>query len=176
MTLERHEDERGSFARSFCRDEFARQGLPTQFVQASVSVTRHAGTLRGMHYQLPPHEEGKLVRCARGAVHDVVADLRPGSPSYMKWQGFRLDQDGDLSLFIPPGCAHGFQTLADDTELLYQMSTEYAPGSAAGFRYDDRAFAIAWPREVTLVAAKDLAWPAYMPRQGIPAETAIIAG
>jgi dTDP-4-dehydrorhamnose 3,5-epimerase len=165
VILQRHADERGSFARSFCGNEFAAHGLPATFVQASVSVTRHAHTLRGMHHQLAPHEETKLVRCVRGAIYDVVADLRPDSPSYMTWQAFRLDQDGDLSLCIPPGCAHGFQTLTDDTEVTYLMSTEHAPAFAAGFRYDDPAFAIAWPHEPSVIADKDLAWPPYMPER-----------
>lgn len=164
VILERNVDDRGSFARTFCQRQFTAQGLCSRFVQASASISARAGTLRGMHYQLPPHAEAKLVRCVRGAIYDVIADLRPGSPTYMQWQGFRLDQDGDLSLFIPPGCAHGFQSLADDTEVHYQMSVEYAPRFAAGFRYDDTAFAIRWPAEVTAIAEKDLEWPSYQRR------------
>jgi dTDP-4-dehydrorhamnose 3,5-epimerase len=159
VRLEPHEDARGSFARIFCREEFAAHDLVVDFVQASLSVTRLAGTLRGMHYQRPPHAEVKLVRCVRGAIHDVVADLRPASPSYMRWQAFELDQSGDLSLYIPTGCAHGFQTLADDAVVLYQMSAAYAPAYADGFRFDDPALKIAWPRPITSIADKDLAWP-----------------
>jgi dTDP-4-dehydrorhamnose 3,5-epimerase len=159
VRLERHEDARGSFARTFCRQEFAAHGLVVDFVQASRSVTRLAYTLRGMHFQRPPYAEAKLVRCVRGAIYDVVADLRPHSASYMRWQAFTLEPFGDLSLYIPAGCAHGFQTLVDDTEVLYQMSTEYAPAYADGFRFDDPAFEIAWPRQVASISDKDLTWP-----------------
>lgn len=159
---ERQGDERGSFGRIFCRDEFAGHGLAAEFVQASSSITAKAGTIRAMHYQTAPHEEAKLVRCLRGAVHDVVADLRPGSPSFMRWQAFDLRAGDDCGLYIPPGCAHGFQTLTDDTEILYQMSAAFAPGHAAGFRYDDPAFAISWPLPVSVIAEKDLAWPPFL--------------
>ena len=165
VRLERHEDARGSFARTFCRQEFAAHDLIVDFVQASHSVTRLAGTVRGMHYQRPPHAEVKLVRCIRGAIYDVIADLRPNSASYMRWQAFALEPSGDLSLYIPAGCAHGFQTLADDTEVLSQMSAIYAPASADGFRFDDPALEIAWPRQVASIADKDLAWPRLMPSQ-----------
>ncbi len=159
LRLDRHEDERGSFARLFCRDTFAARGLADCFVQASLSVTRRAGTLRGLHFQRPPHAEVKLVRCVRGAIHDIVADLRPDSPSYLRWQGFELKPERDLALYIPEGCAHGFLTLADDCEVLYQMSTPYAPDFASGVRYDDPALGVVLPRPVALVAEKDLAWP-----------------
>lgn len=158
VILERHTDDRGSFARSFCQREFAQHGLPGTFVQASVSVTRLTGTLRGMHHQLAPYAEAKLVRCSRGAIYDVIADLRPASPTYMRWQSFRLSQDGDISVFVPPGCAHGFQTLVDDTEVSYQMSVEYAAKFASGFRYDDPAFGIVWPLDVAAISQKDLNW------------------
>lgn len=161
ITLERQADERGAFARTFCEREFAAAGLPTRFVQQSCSVNRRAGTLRGMHWQAPPHAEGKLVRCVRGAVHDVVADLRPESPAHLRWEAFRLEAGGDLMLFIPAGCAHGFQTLADDTEVLYAMTEFFAPGAGRGFRHDDPAFAIRWPREVAVVSERDLAWPRF---------------
>ena len=161
VLIERHADPRGSFGRTFCRDEFAARGFPTEFVQASTSVSVHAGTVRGMHYQRPPYAEAKLVRCVRGAIHDVIADLRPDSPSFMQWEAFELREGGDAMLYIPPGCAHGFQTLADETEVLYQMSTPYAPEAAAGFRFDDPAFSIAWPAPVIVIAEKDLAWPPW---------------
>jgi dTDP-4-dehydrorhamnose 3,5-epimerase len=161
VLIERRADSRGSFGRVFCRDEFAAQGLPTEFVQASTSVSVHAGTVRGMHYQRPPHAEAKLVRCVRGAIHDVVADVRPDSPSFMRWEAFALREGGDMMLYIPPGFAHGFQTLADETEVLYQMSTPFAPEAAAGFRFDDPAFGIAWPAPVAVIAEKDLAWPPW---------------
>ncbi len=160
VRLERFCDARGSFARLFDRDAFAGHGLPDCFVQESLSVTRSAGTVRGMHFQRPPHAEVKFVRCVRGAIHDVVADLRPDSPSYLRWQGFDLTQDGDLALCIPQGCAHGFQTLTDDCEVLYQMSAAFAPTHADGVRHDDPALGIVWPRGISLIAEKDLAWPA----------------
>ena len=159
VRLERHGDERGSFARLFCRDEFTAQGLESNFVQQSLSVTRHAGTVRGMHFQRAPHAEVKFVRCVRGAIHDVVADLRRDSPSYMRWQAFHLSAQDNLSLYIPAGCAHGFQTLEDDCEVLYQMDVVYQPGFADGFRFDDPALGIAWPLAVTVIAEKDLGWP-----------------
>lgn len=152
-------DQRGSFARLFCQDEFAAHGLQTRFVQQSVSLTTNAGTLRGMHFQREPYAETKFVTCIRGAVYDVVADLRPNSPTYRRWQGFRLAADENTSLLIPPGCAHGFQTMRDDCGLLYQMDTLYTPEAASGFRFDDPAFAIAWPMPVHVIAPKDLAWP-----------------
>jgi dTDP-4-dehydrorhamnose 3,5-epimerase len=158
IVIERRADERGSFGRTFCKREFAANELASEFVQSSTSFSRHAGTLRGMHYQRPPDAEAKLIRCTRGAIFDVVADLRPNSGSFMRWQGFTLTGTGDAMLYVPPGCAHGFQTLEDDTEILYHMSCEYAPQSASGFRYDDPAFAIAWPRVVTVIAEKDLEW------------------
>lgn len=160
VRLQRHQDERGSFCRLFDREAFRDQGLAPDFVQQSLSVTRHAGTLRGLHFQRPPHAEVKFVRCTRGAIYDVVADLRPASPSYRRWQAFRLAEDGDLALYIPAGCAHGFQTLRDDCEVLYQMDTAYQPDHADGVRFDDPALGVAWPRAVTTIAGKDLEWPA----------------
>ena len=161
VLIERYADARGSFGRTFCATEFARQGLPTAFVQASASVSTRAGTLRGMHYQRAPHEEGKLVRCVRGAIYDVVADLRPGSPSFKRWEAFELREGGDATLYIPEGCAHGFQTTADETEVAYQMTAPFAPEAATGFRFDDPAFAITWPGPATIISEKDQAWPAW---------------
>ena len=160
VRLEPAADARGSFARLFCRDSFAAHGLADVFVQASLSVTRRAGTLRGLHFQRAPHAEVKLVRCVRGAIFDVVADLRPDSPSHLRWQGFDLSPASDVALYIPQGCAHGFLTRTDDCEVLYQMSTNFAPSHADGVRYDDPALGIDWPGEVRMVAEKDLAWPA----------------
>jgi len=160
LRLQRIADARGSFARLFCRDTFAAHGLADTFVQASLSVTRHALTLRGLHFQRPPHAEVKLVRCVRGAIFDVVADLRRDSPSYLRWQGFELSPDSDAALYIPEGCAHGFLTLVDDCEVLYQMSANYAAEAADGVRFDDPALGIAWPHAPALVAEKDLRWPA----------------
>ncbi len=159
VRLDRYQDARGSFARLFDRDAFAERGLPDHFVQQSLSVTHQAGTLRGMHFQRPPHAEVKFVRCVRGTIFDVIADLRPDSPSYLRWQGFELSPVSDLALCIPQGCAHGFQTLTDDCEVLYQMSTPFAPTHADGVRYDDPALGIVWPRAVGVIAEKDLGWP-----------------
>ena len=159
LHLQRDNDERGSFARLFSSNEFAAHGLPRAFVQQSLSVTRRAGTIRGMHFQRPPHAEVKFVRCVRGAIYDVVADLRPESPSYLRWQEFRLEAQGDLALVIPTGCAHGFQSLRDDSEVLYQMDAPYHPAAAAGVRFDDVALGISWPLPVSVIADRDLAWP-----------------
>ncbi len=159
MRLQRFEDERGSFARLFSAEEFAANGGGERVVQCSLSVTRRAGTLRGMHLQRSPYGEHKLVRCVRGAIHDVIVDMRPDSRTYRQWQAFTLTHDTDLALSIPPGCAHGFQTLRDDCEVLYQMDTVYAPEHADGVRFDDPALAIVWPEPVTVISAKDRAWP-----------------
>ena len=157
VRLHRHEDARGSFARLFDRDIFAAHGVPP-FVQQSLSATRLRGTLRGLHFQHPPHAEVKFVRCVRGAIFDVIADLRPDSPTHLRWQGFFLSPDSDLALCIPEGCAHGFLTLTDECDILYQMSAAFAPDHADGVRYDDPALGIVWPQPVGLVAEKDLAW------------------
>ena len=159
IRLDWRADERGGFARLFDAEMFAAHGLPAAWPQASLSSTKLAGSLRGLHVQRPPHEETKLVRCVRGALFDVVVDVRPGSPTRGHWRGFTLRADDDLLLVVPPGCAHGFQTLVDDTDVLYQMSAPYAPDHADGARFDDPAFAIAWPRPVTVVSARDRAWP-----------------
>lgn len=161
VIIERQEDERGSFGRTFSSVEFTERGLASCFVQASSSWTRKAGTLRGMHLQIPPHGEAKLVRCVRGVIHDVVCDLRIGSTTYLQHRSFRLHEDGDDALYIPPGCAHGFQTLVDDVEVTYAMSCAFAPGSAVGLRYDDPALGIAWPSPVTCISSKDLGWEDY---------------
>jgi dTDP-4-dehydrorhamnose 3,5-epimerase len=157
--LDRHTDERGSFTRLFDADEFAAHGLPSVFVQTSLSVTNPAGSVRGMHLQRPPHEEVKLVRCVRGAVFDVVLDLRPDSPTRGQWRSATLREGDDRLVAIAPGCAHGFQTLTDRADLLYQISTPYAPAFADGVRFDDPAFGIAWPRPITTVSSRDRAWP-----------------
>lgn len=142
---ERIADERGYFARTYCAQELAQRGLDPTVAQCSTSFNRRAGTLRGMHYQEAPHAEAKLVRCTRGAVHDIALDLRRDSPSYLRSHGVELSADNGCALFIPKGFAHGFQTLEDETEVLYQISAPYDPGSARGVRWDDPAFAIDWP-------------------------------
>lgn len=149
------EDARGFFARTFCRDEFTSHGLNAELAQCSVSFNRRAGTLRGMHYQKPPHAEAKLVRCTAGAIHDVVLDLRTGSPSFLKWAAAELSADNRSALYIPEGCAHGFLTLTDASEVYYQISTGYHPESAAGVRWDDPAFAIVWPHGDVIMSERD---------------------
>jgi dTDP-4-dehydrorhamnose 3,5-epimerase len=152
------QDERGAFYRAFCSREFAASGLPGEFPQSNISRNRLRGTLRGMHFQAEPHPEGKLVRCIRGTAFDVAIDLRPGSPTYCKWFGTELSESNSTALYIPPGFAHGFQTLCDDTDMLYQMTTYYAPESAGGVRWDDPAFAIRWPLEIAVISPKDRAY------------------
>ncbi|MBN8968261.1 MAG: dTDP-4-dehydrorhamnose 3,5-epimerase [Rhizobiales bacterium] len=154
-------DQRGCFARSFCADEFAAQGLETNFPQHSISVSARKGTLRGMHYQRDPHSEVKLVRCSRGAILDVIIDIRADSPTFRRWQEFELSPGNGRQLYIPKGFAHGFQTLSDDTEVSYLISTPYRPESAHGVRYDDPAFGITWPLSITEISEKDLHWPDF---------------
>jgi dTDP-4-dehydrorhamnose 3,5-epimerase len=154
------EDERGFFARVWSRDEFASQGLTDVIAQCSVSFNRRAGTLRGLHWQAPPHAESKLVRCIRGAVYDVLADVRRDSPSSGRWEAFELTADNRRLLYVPPYVAHGFQTLADETEIFYAMSTPYVAEAACGVRWDDPAFAIAWPPPAErVIVDRDLMWP-----------------
>jgi dTDP-4-dehydrorhamnose 3,5-epimerase len=163
IDLEPREDERGFFARIWCRQELAAQGLDTEIAQESLSFNRHRGTVRGLHFQRAPHEETKIVRCARGGIFDVIVDLRSQSPSYLRWQGFELTEENRKAIYAPKGFAHGFQTLADNTEIVYQISEFYAPNSAGGYRYDDAAFCIAWPLPVTVISERDLSWPAFKP-------------
>lgn len=159
---ERIEDERGFFARTWCRREFEAHGLNPRLVQASLSFNRRKGTLRGMHYQASPHEEVKLVRCTQGEIFDVIIDLRPASPTYCRHVAVRLSAENRLMLYIPEGLAHGFQVLADATEVHYQMSEFYHPESARGVRWDDPAFAIAWPQtDVRLISDRDRGWPDF---------------
>ena len=161
IELHKREDDRGYFARSFCEGEFRAAGLPTRFVQANSAGTRLAGTLRGLHYQTPPHAEAKLVRCTRGAVYDVIIDLRPDSPTHGRWEGFELDAASGRMLLVPEGFAHGYQTLADNTEVFYLVSHPYAPGAEAGIRFDDPALGIEWPLSVTSISEKDQQWLDY---------------
>jgi dTDP-4-dehydrorhamnose 3,5-epimerase len=158
VQMEPVHDSRGSFARSFCVDEFAAQGLETGFPQHSISCSVRKGTLRGMHYQRAPYEEVKLVRCSRGAIWDVIVDIRPDSPTYQRWQGFELSSANFRQLYIPKGVAHGFQSLTDDVEVGYLISERYRGEAGAGVRHDDPAFGIAWPLPVSVISAKDAAW------------------
>jgi dTDP-4-dehydrorhamnose 3,5-epimerase len=161
IELQRHADERGFFARTWCREEFARHGIAVDIVQASVSYNRRTGTLRGMHFAWPPAQEGKLVRCERGAIHDVIIDLRPDSPTFTQHFAVQLDAEQRRALYIPPGLAHGFQTLADDTEVLYMMTDFYRAELASGVRFDDPAFGIRWPRPVAVIAERDRTYPDF---------------
>jgi dTDP-4-dehydrorhamnose 3,5-epimerase len=162
VDLERREDDRGYFARTFCEDEFRAHGLEPRVTQASVSHNRRRGTLRGMHYQASPHEEAKLVRCTRGAIFDVALDLRRDSPSFRRWYAVELSADNGRALYVPPGVAHGFQTLDDDTDVLYQMSEPHHPDAARGVRFDDPQFAIPWPLERPIVNERDRAYPDFV--------------
>jgi dTDP-4-dehydrorhamnose 3,5-epimerase len=159
----RRGDDRGFFARAFCEAEFAAAGLESRFVQANNSLTHKPLTLRGLHYQLPPAAEVKLVRCLAGALFDVVADLRPDSPTHGQWFGATLTAENRQMMLVPRGCAHGFLTLQPDTEALYLVSAAYAPQQERGLRYDDPFLSIEWPEEPAELSAKDAAWPAYDP-------------
>lgn len=161
---ELHEDERGFFARSFCRNEFERHGLNPDLVQCNISFNRKRGTLRGMHYQTPPHEEAKLVRCTHGAIYDVVLDLRPGSPTYLRWEGAELNADNRRMMYVPEGCAHGFQSLVDDSEVFYQMAEFYHPECSAGVRWDDPTVSIKWPCSDPILSERDRNYP-YIKRK-----------
>jgi dTDP-4-dehydrorhamnose 3,5-epimerase len=152
-------DDRGSFARVFCREEFAAAGLSPDVAQVNLSTNARAGTLRGLHLQTGDAAEAKLVRCIRGSLFDVLVDVRPGSPTYLSWYGVELSADNRLALLVPEGCAHGFQTLEDDTEALYQVSVPYTPGAEAGLRFDDPALGIDWPLPVSTISDKDRSWP-----------------
>ena len=159
IEMDRLEDERGFFARSYSAEEFAARGLPAAMPQSSVSFNARRGTLRGLHYQAEPHAEDKLVRCTAGAIYDVIVDLRPDSPTARRWFGVELSAANHRALFVPKGLAHGFITLRDDTEVLYMISVPYAPGFERGIRWNDPAIGIAWPTAPSVVSARDAAYP-----------------
>jgi dTDP-4-dehydrorhamnose 3,5-epimerase len=161
IDLETRHDERGFFARAFSASEFEQHGLNPRVVNTNISVSSRAGTMRGMHYQAEPHAEAKLVRCTRGAIHDVIIDLRPDSATYGRWVGVDLAASSYRMLYVPEGFAHGFVTLTDDVEVTYQVSEYYAPAAERGIRYDDPAFGIDWPVEVRMISEKDRAWPSF---------------
>lgn len=161
IDLEPITDARGSFARSFCANEFAAHGLRTTFPQHSRSQNLKKGTLRGMHWQEPPHAEAKVVTCVRGGVYDVCLDLRRDSPAYLKWHGVELTAENRSQLYIPEGCAHGFQALTDNAEISYLISAFWTPEAGRGARFDDPAFGIAWPLPVTEMSDKDRGWAAW---------------
>jgi dTDP-4-dehydrorhamnose 3,5-epimerase len=156
---ERFEDERGFFARTWCRREFAQRGLSVELAQCNTSFNTKKGTLRGMHFQVAPHAEIKLVRCTRGAIYDAIIDLRPDSPAYRRWFAVELTAENLRQLYIPAGFAHGFQTLADGSEVFYQMSEFYHPDSARGVRWDDPALGIIWPLPVSVISPRDRTYP-----------------
>ena len=161
IELEKHEDDRGWFARAWCCEEFTAHGLPTDLAQTNLSHNAQRGIVRGMHFQTAPHAEAKLVRCVAGAVHDIALDLRPESPTFKQSVATELSADNGRAVFLPEGIAHGFQTLTDDATLFYQMSAPYAPEFARGVRWDDAAFQIEWPIAETIVCERDLAFPIF---------------
>jgi len=163
LELEQRSDDRGFFARSFCQDEFTANGLLPDVAQCNISHNHAAGTLRGMHFQLPPATEAKLVRCIAGAIVDIIVDLRPGSPTYLQHVSVKLSAANRRSLYVPPMFAHGYQTLVDDTEVLYQVSERYTPGMERGLRYDDPVLALSWPVPVSKISDKDASWPLLEP-------------
>jgi dTDP-4-dehydrorhamnose 3,5-epimerase len=162
VEIQKLTDERGFFARSWCQKEFEDQGLNPSFVQANVSCNFKKGTIRGMHYQIAPYQECKLIRCTRGAIYDVIIDLRPDSPTYKQWTGVELTADNFTMFFVPQDFAHGFQTLTDEAEITYQVSQFYTPGSEKGIRFDDPNFNIQWPLEATIISDKDRTWPDFV--------------
>jgi len=165
---ERIDDMRGSFARTFCKQEFKISGLSTDFVQHSLSISKRRHTLRGLHFQTPPHQEVKLVSCVRGAIWDVAVDLRPQSPTYLEWVGAMLSADNGRQFYIPEGFAHGFQSLADDAAVSYLISAPYVATSSSGVRYDEPAIGISWPEEPSVISERDLGWPAWRKPAALP--------
>jgi dTDP-4-dehydrorhamnose 3,5-epimerase len=162
IDAERREDSRGYFARVYCEREFEANALPLRIVQSNISLTRRAGTLRGMHYQSAPHAEDKLVQCVRGAIWDAIVDIRPASATYCKWTGVELSESNGRMLLVPKGFAHGFVTLTDDVVVTYQMSEFYTPAAGRGARHDDPAFAIEWPVPVLEMSEQDRGWPDFV--------------
>ena len=161
IDIEKRQDQRGFFARTWCLTEFEIQGLATRAVQTNISYSRRQGTVRGMHYQASPYAETKLIRCTRGAIYDVIIDLRFDSPTFKQWLGIELTSTNYRMLYVPEGFAHGFQTLVDDVEVNYQVSQFYTPEAELGLRYDDPAFRIEWPQKVQVISEKDRSWPDY---------------
>lgn len=168
IDLERREDERGFFARTFCAHEFSEHGLQPVVAQSNLSFNHRTGTLRGMHYQVAPAEEAKLVRCTNGAIYDVIIDMRPESPTYLQHFGVDLSSDNRRALYVPEKFAHGYQTLLDDSEVTYQVSEFYAPGHEQGLPHDDPAFEIQWPLPVSVISEKDRSWPTFRAGSAAP--------
>jgi dTDP-4-dehydrorhamnose 3,5-epimerase len=161
VRLRKIEDDRGYFARAWCREEFLQHGLNPAMVQLNVGFSHRRGTVRGMHYQLAPHAEAKFIRCTRGAIYDVIIDFREGSPTFGQWYGQELAPDNGLMLYAPEGFAHGYQTLQNDSEMYYFASAAYAPAAARGVRYDDPIVGIKWPLPVSLISSADRNWPGF---------------
>lgn len=161
LDLEIRTDERGGFARTFCAQEFEAHGLKATVAQCNLSYNHKAGTLRGMHYQIPPAAETKLVRCTQGGIYDVIIDMRPDSPTYLQHFGVELTAENRRAIYIPELFAHGYQALTDGTEVVYQVGEFYTPGYERGLRYDDPAFGIVWPLPVTVISEKDAAWALF---------------
>ena len=170
VELKKLEDERGFFARGYCSKEFADHGLTPQVVQSNVSFNVKKATLRGMHYQAMPYGEAKLIRCTRGSIYDVIIDLRPQSKTFQQWIGIELTADNYRMLYVPEGCAHGFETLEDRTEVTYHVSEFYTPKAEHGIRYNDPVFKIRWPLEVQVISEKDNHWPDFSLRTGTGAQ------
>lgn len=156
LEIEKIEDERGFFARSWCREEFEDMGLNGNLAQCSISFNKEKGTLRGMHYQAPPYEEAKIIRCTMGAIYDVIIDVRPSSPTFKKWYGVELSASNRNMLYAPEGVAHGYITLEDNSEIFYQISELYHPECAKGVRWDDPAFGVKWPAKPSVIADRDV--------------------
>ncbi len=161
IEIKKIEDERGFFGRSFCRKELTEHGLKGDIVQANTSFSNTKGTLRGMHYQVAPYEEAKIIRCVRGAMYDVIIDLRPGSSSFRQWTGTELTSDNYRMLYVPEGFAHGFLTLTDNVEVYYNVTAFYTPGTERGIRWNDPAFNIEWPFDPVVISEKDLNHPVF---------------
>ena len=162
VEMEPREDERGSFARSWCQNEFAAQGLDTRLAQCSISYNTRRGTLRGMHFQTEPYSEVKLVRCTAGGIYDVAVDLRPASPTFRQWTATELTAENRRALYVPFGCAHGFQTLTDGAEILYYMSEFYHAEAASGVRWNDPAFSIEWPIADPFMSERDAGYSDFL--------------
>jgi dTDP-4-dehydrorhamnose 3,5-epimerase len=169
LELARQEDERGYFARTWCRRQFEEHGLVADLVQANLSHSARQGTIRGMHYQVAPFQETKVVSCLRGAIWDVIIDLRPDSPAYLEWFGVELSADNRRQIYVPEGCAHGYQTLVNDTDVFYHVSAFYAPECERGIRWNDPRFAIRWPQPSgPTLSRKDQEWPDFRPQVTAP--------
>lgn len=162
IELDRREDNRGFFALTWSQSDFEQKGLVSRVVQSNLSYNRTRGTLRGMHFQRAPFAETKLVRCVRGAIYDVIVDLRPDSPTFKRWIGVELSADNRRALYVPEGFAHGFQTLEDNCDVMYQVSQAYTPSAQAGVLYNDPAFAIRWPLPISVISERDMQWEAFI--------------